>query len=406
MTDHASEQWATGPQMPQMGYTPPRSEPLAPVLLAIAPPARQARVTVLFRGLLAIPHYIVVWALGVAASVLVIIGWFAALFTGELPDFAADFLTGYLRWYVRLFAYTMLLTDDYPPFAIGDADYPVRIALRPGGLNNLAVLFRFFLMLPAGILAALLNSAAMTVLGFVSWLVTLVAGRLPSALHQAQSAVLRYSMRYLGFAYMLTSAYPSGLFGDKPAPTVPDDLGITDTQPAAGPPAPWLLVLSRAAKSLLVVYIVIGALVFACIVIIDVAFTSAGVNAFANAAALNTIKSELGPTNTALDAYPSKAQACDQHLSCLTALNRSTGSVIATFASELNSVTVSGSRASTALSALESAATSAADAFAASGATTTASQYDSDEPSLENAVTKFSTALNNMNPALVPGSSS
>src|SRR5215469_10100058 len=72
------------------GAVPPvatEQEQLAPVLVAFAGPAPQSRLTVAFRVILAIPQFIVVWALTIAAEVLAIIGWFAALFTGRLPDF-------------------------------------------------------------------------------------------------------------------------------------------------------------------------------------------------------------------------------------------------------------------------------------------------------------------------------
>jgi len=113
---------------------------LAPVLVGFAGPAPQSRLTVLVRILMVIPQLVVVWLLGVAALVIVIIGWFGALFTGRLPVFAADFLTGYLRWLTRVYAYVFLLTDQYPPFSLDDADYPVRVAVMPGQLNRLAVL--------------------------------------------------------------------------------------------------------------------------------------------------------------------------------------------------------------------------------------------------------------------------
>ena len=80
-----------------------------------------------------IPQLIVLGLLGIAVYVITIIGWFGALFTGRLPVFAADFLTGYLRWMARVYAYTFLLTDVYPPFSLADADYPVRVAAMPGG---------------------------------------------------------------------------------------------------------------------------------------------------------------------------------------------------------------------------------------------------------------------------------
>src|SRR6266851_5746344 len=113
----------------------------APVLLAFADRAPQSRLTVLFRIFMVIPQLVVLWLLGIAAFVIVVIGWFGALFTGRLPVFAADFLTGYLRWLTRVYAYALLLTDVYPPFSLDDADYPVRVAVMPGQLNRLAGLF-------------------------------------------------------------------------------------------------------------------------------------------------------------------------------------------------------------------------------------------------------------------------
>ena len=105
-------------------------EQLAPVLVAFGGPVPQSRVTVLFRLLLVIPHAIVLYALGIAAEVVAIIGWFAALFTGRLPAFAADYLTGYLRWQTRVHGYVTLLTDVFPPFTLEDADYPIRVCQR------------------------------------------------------------------------------------------------------------------------------------------------------------------------------------------------------------------------------------------------------------------------------------
>ena len=189
----------------------------APVLVAFAGPAPQSRLTVAFRIFMAIPQLIVLWLLGVAAIVITIIGWFGALFTGRLPVFAADFLTGYLRWLSRVYAYNYLLTDVYPPFTLDDADYPVRLAVTPGRLNRLAVLFRFFLLIPCWIVQAVVSYGALTIFMFVTWLIVLVTGQMPDAIHQALAAVLRYQVRTLGFAVMLTSAYPGGLFGDPPA---------------------------------------------------------------------------------------------------------------------------------------------------------------------------------------------
>ena len=205
----------------------------APVLVAFAGPAPQSRLTVAFRIFLAIPQLIVLWLLGVAAGVITIIGWFGALFTGRLPVFAADFLTGYLRWLSRVYAYNYLLTDLYPPFTLDDADYPVRLAVTSGRLNRLAVLFRFFLLIPCWIVQAVVSYGALTIFMFVTWLIVLVTGQMPDAIHQGLAAVLRYQVRTLGFAMMLTSAYPAGLFGD---PQAQPAYGDPQAQPAYGDP--------------------------------------------------------------------------------------------------------------------------------------------------------------------------
>jgi hypothetical protein len=73
----------------------------------------------LVKWFLAIPHYIVLVFLGLAAIVCVIIAWFAILFTGRYPRGLFDFVVGVLRWANRVAAYAFaLITDQYPPFRL------------------------------------------------------------------------------------------------------------------------------------------------------------------------------------------------------------------------------------------------------------------------------------------------
>jgi hypothetical protein len=73
----------------------------------------------LVKWFLAIPHYVVLFFLGIAALVSAIIAWFAILFTTRYPKGLFDFVVGVFRWSLRVSAYAFLLTTDrYPPFSL------------------------------------------------------------------------------------------------------------------------------------------------------------------------------------------------------------------------------------------------------------------------------------------------
>ena len=73
----------------------------------------------LVKWLLAIPHFIVLIFLWVATVFVVIIAWFAILFTGRYPKGMFGFVEGVFRWGQRVVAYAFLMvTDKYPPFRL------------------------------------------------------------------------------------------------------------------------------------------------------------------------------------------------------------------------------------------------------------------------------------------------
>ena len=73
----------------------------------------------LVKWILALPHYVVLVLLWVAAVVSVVLAWFAILVTGRYPRALFDFVVGVARWGLRVNAYAFLLvTDRYPPFSL------------------------------------------------------------------------------------------------------------------------------------------------------------------------------------------------------------------------------------------------------------------------------------------------
>jgi hypothetical protein len=75
----------------------------------------------LVKWFLAIPHYIVLFFLNLAAFVAVVVAWIAILVTGRYPRELFDFVEGVFRWDNRVIGYALtLVTDTYPPFRLGE----------------------------------------------------------------------------------------------------------------------------------------------------------------------------------------------------------------------------------------------------------------------------------------------
>jgi hypothetical protein len=71
----------------------------------------------LVKWFLAIPHFIVLFLLGILAFFCVVLAWFAILFTGRYPRGLFSIVEGVFRWAARVTGYAFILvTDRYPPF--------------------------------------------------------------------------------------------------------------------------------------------------------------------------------------------------------------------------------------------------------------------------------------------------
>ena len=100
--------------------------PPYPVRVEVDYPERSSRLLALaallfaIKGLLLIPHGIVLWFVGMVAGIAAWLGWLVVLITGNYPKGLFDFQVGVLRWQTRVSAWFLGLTDQYPPFRLYD----------------------------------------------------------------------------------------------------------------------------------------------------------------------------------------------------------------------------------------------------------------------------------------------
>jgi uncharacterized membrane protein len=174
------------------------------------------RLTVLFRPFVAIPVLVLLAALGssnnVGASgggVLFLATLLMLVFRHKYPRWWFDWNVNILAFANRVFAYLLLLRDEYPST---DEEQHVHLAFPDpqGGaaLNRWLPLVKWLLVLPHVVVLAVLWIAAVVVT-VVSWVVILVTGRHPRSLHGFVVGVFRWSLRVEAYALaLMTDSYP------------------------------------------------------------------------------------------------------------------------------------------------------------------------------------------------------
>jgi hypothetical protein len=179
-----------------------------PVRLVVTDDLQRNRLTVFFRLILAIPHFIWLSLWAVIAILAAVVNWFATLFTGRSPDGLHTFLATYLRYQTHVTAYAYLIADPFPDFT-GKPGYPIDLevdATQPQ--NRLMVFFRLILAIPALFVARLLSSIS-GILAVFSWFIALVTGRVPEGLRNFAAFALRFETQTYAYLLLLTERYPS-----------------------------------------------------------------------------------------------------------------------------------------------------------------------------------------------------
>ncbi|HEX6490431.1 MAG TPA: DUF4389 domain-containing protein [Gaiellaceae bacterium] len=179
-----------------------------PIRLVVTDDLRRNRLTVFFRLLLALPHFVWVAVWGIVAALAGIANWFATLVSGRSPEGLHRFLATYLRYQTHVWAYTLLLADPYPGFG-GQPGYPIELEVDPPRpQNRWTVFFRLLLALPALILARILTYISQ-LLAVFSWFAALVLGRVPEGLRNFGAFALRFEQQTSGYLYLLSERYPN-----------------------------------------------------------------------------------------------------------------------------------------------------------------------------------------------------
>jgi hypothetical protein len=201
-----------------------------PVRLTVSDDLQRSRLTILFRLLLAIPHFIWWWLWTVAAVVAAVVNWFATLVTGRAPDALHRFLTAYIRYITHLFAYVFLAANPYPGF-VGQPGYPVDVQFgEREPQRRWVTALRIFLLIPALLLSSAFDGTGyatwwwgggdketsfawsggtLFTVAFFGWFVCLARGQMPHGFRDLQAYGLRFSAQVAAFGLVLTDRFPN-----------------------------------------------------------------------------------------------------------------------------------------------------------------------------------------------------
>src|SRR5205807_315762 len=127
-----------------------------PIRLTLDDDLQRSRLTVFFRLLLALPHF--VWLIGwsVLAGLGAVVNWVATLIAGRSPLWLHNFHARYVRYATHVTAFATLTANPFPGFT-GAPGYPVDLEIAgPQRQNRWTVGFRAILAIPAVLIASVL----------------------------------------------------------------------------------------------------------------------------------------------------------------------------------------------------------------------------------------------------------
>jgi hypothetical protein len=227
-----------------------------PIRLVVLDELRRNRLTVFFRLILAIPHFVWVVAWSLLMTLVVSVNYLITFVIGRSPTAFHRFTAAYIKYVTHLFAYLLLAANPYPLFT-GTEDYPIDLEIDPPARQRrLVTAFRGFLVFPALVFWVVFfgtfaggggysesssssdvsySTGGATVgilwtIAFFGWFVCLVVGRMPLGFRNLQAYGLRYGAHVWSYFFLLTDRYPNLDPADPPStgPVHPVGLVVTD----------------------------------------------------------------------------------------------------------------------------------------------------------------------------------
>lgn len=243
-----------------------------PIDLRVRRPERSSRgwaaLTILLIKFVAlIPHFVILFFLGIAQVAVAFIAQVVCAVKGVYPPGMFAFVAGVLRWNTRVVAFTLSLTDRYPPFSLQpDDSYAVDVVLEPPARSSRAyalftvlveivfvallvslvsddpfdlvsyasggLLLRQLAAVPHLVVLVFLGMAAIVIWLLVQWAI-LFAAVFPRGMFDVVAGFVRWSSRVNGYALGLSDRYPP--FTLEASLTVPKDMAPDQTSS----PPPW-----------------------------------------------------------------------------------------------------------------------------------------------------------------------
>ncbi len=167
------------------------------------------------KAIVAIPHFFLLYFVGIGAMVASWIGYWGIAINGSLSPGIARFLHNYLGWSTRAATWVASWSDEYPVFAMEQPDYPARVVVteptleRRRGLAVAGIIFfvKAILLIPHFIVLYFVQIVA-GIAGWIAYWIIAFTGEYPKGIFDFTVGAMRWNVRLQAWILSITDEYP------------------------------------------------------------------------------------------------------------------------------------------------------------------------------------------------------